>query len=227
LKSIVLLSAGLDSVVNLAFAARKTRVRAALTFDYGQKAAKREAYFSAQLARYYGVESVLVKLPFYKKIGKAGLLKGEVPKVKAEELEDKEILKQKSLQVWVPSRNLVFLAVAAVFAEYLGAEKIVAGFNLEESQNFPDNSFEFLKAVNDTLVFSTLKKVEAISYTLNMTKKDIVQKGMELKIPWEFVWSCYRGSEKMCGQCESCQRLIRASQGSTAWEVLKGRFKNA
>ncbi|MDD4239046.1 MAG: 7-cyano-7-deazaguanine synthase [Desulfotomaculaceae bacterium] len=31
-------------------------------------------------------------------------------------------------------------------------------------------------------------------------------------VPFKHVWSCYRGYDKMCGSCESCQRFKRASE---------------
>jgi 7-cyano-7-deazaguanine synthase len=51
---------------------------------------------------------------------------------------------------------------------------------------------------------------EVKSYTINMTKKEIVRFGININAPFEYIWSCYRGGSKMCGKCESCQRLKRA-----------------
>lgn len=227
MRSIVLLSSGLDSVVNLAIALEKSEVQAALTFDYGQKAAKRELYFSAKIASYYGVENLQIKLPFYKKMKELGLIKGKVPWFRAKDLEEKEIARRKALQVWVPNRNLVFVSIAGAFAEYFKVDLLVTGFNQEESQSFPDNSSDFLAAVNQSLAYSTQNKVKVISYTISMNKKEILKEGIKRKIPWRYLWSCYLGLETMCGQCESCQRLIRAAKNSEAWKELQLRFKNA
>jgi 7-cyano-7-deazaguanine synthase len=38
-----------------------------------------------------------------------------------------------------------------------------------------------------------------------MTKARIVKAGLGLHVPFEKTWSCYQGSEKACGRCESCR----------------------
>ena len=227
MRSIVLLSAGLDSVVNLALAVRKTKVHCCLTFDYGQKAAKKEIYFSQKLASHYQTNHLVIKLPFYQRMENLSLIKGQIPAVKEDQLEDLKEAQELAWKVWIPNRNLVFVAIAAAMAEYFNVDLLLCGFNREESQTFPDNSSDFINAVNHTLNFSTKNKVKLSSYTLDMTKKEIVEQGISLEIPWEYIWSCYDGLKLMCGKCESCRRLIRASKETFAWEVLKRRFKNA
>jgi 7-cyano-7-deazaguanine synthase len=39
---------------------------------------------------------------------------------------------------------------------------------------------------------------------INLTKAEIIKKGMELNAPLELTWSCYKGKEKACGKCDSC-----------------------
>ena len=112
--------------------------------------------------------------------------------------------------VWVPNRNGVFLNVAAAFAESLGARAVVAGFNREEARAFPDNSPEFIRRATGALALSTLSKVRVVSPTAKLTKTGIVRLGMKLRAPMRFVWSCYGEGPKMCGECESCVRLLRA-----------------
>ncbi len=100
--------------------------------------------------------------------------------------------------------------VAAAFAEKLGADAIVAGFNREEAATFPDNSREYMKRATAALALSTMSKVRVVSPTAGWTKTRIVREGMKAGAPLKLVWSCYGAGPRMCGKCESCVRLLRA-----------------
>ena len=121
--------------------------------------------------------------------------------------------------VWIPNRNGVFLNVAAAFAESLGADTIVTGFNAEEAAAFPDNSTQFIEACNAAFKFSTRNAVRAVSYTAEMDKARIFELALEHDVPLELVWPCYLGGESICGECESCVRFLRAAlkTGGEEW----------
>uniref|UniRef100_A0A7C2E2Q7 7-cyano-7-deazaguanine synthase n=1 Tax=Ammonifex degensii TaxID=42838 RepID=A0A7C2E2Q7_9THEO len=211
MKSVVLLSGGLDSAVCLAHAVRDGTVVLALTFDYGQQAAKREIQAAAALARHYGVPHRVIYLPFLREITTAALITGEdLPEPEDAALDDPVQAAATARQVWVPNRNGIFLNIAAAFAEYLDATAVVAGFNREEAASFPDNSAAFVTAVTAALRYSTLNRVRVVSYTQHLNKTEIARLGMRLGVPLALVWSCYRGGAAVCGRCESCRRFSRA-----------------
>jgi 7-cyano-7-deazaguanine synthase len=43
-----------------------------------------------------------------------------------------------------------------------------------------------------------------------MKKSEIVRVGVDLGAPLNLTWSCYRESEKACGECDSCALRLRA-----------------
>ncbi|MFZ5644353.1 MAG: 7-cyano-7-deazaguanine synthase QueC [Bacillota bacterium] len=212
MSSIVLLSGGLDSTVSLAQALREGEVRLCITFDYGQRAVLKEIESAEKICRHYSIQHRVVNLPFLKAITATSLVnQGEaVPEPGEEELDDYEKMTGTARSVWVPNRNGIFLNIAAGFAESMGADRVVTGFNAEEAKTFPDNSADYLKAANNALAFSTLSGVRLISYTLMLEKTDIIRLGRRLGAPLEYVWPCYFGEDKMCGRCESCKRYYRA-----------------
>ncbi|MEK7791253.1 MAG: 7-cyano-7-deazaguanine synthase, partial [Deltaproteobacteria bacterium] len=55
LRSVVLLSSGLDSTVNFCKALRETEVVLSLTFDYGQRSAVSEISAAAKISEKYGI----------------------------------------------------------------------------------------------------------------------------------------------------------------------------
>lgn len=229
MKSILLLSAGLDSAVSMAVAARETEIARALTLDYGQRAAAREIEQSRRLASHFGVAHEVIRLDFLARLTATALVNSSetVPEPDEGDLDD---VRGRALdtarKVWVPNRNGLFINIAAAFAEALGAELIVTGFNAEEAATFPDNTPQFVEAANQALAYSTLNRVRVVSYTQNLSKAEIVDLGAELGVPFEHIWSCYHGAERMCGRCESCRRLIRALKCSGRLEILDKLFES-
>jgi len=213
-RSVVLLSAGLDSTVNLYEAHQKTEVIMALTFDYGQRAAARETEMARQQCRHLGLSYQVVALPFFAGFTKTSLVNraSEVPVGDRVRIDDRPMSEDSAKAVWVPNRNGIFLNTAAGFAEGLGADLIVPGFNVEEAATFPDNTAEFLEATSRALAFSTANQVRAVCYTTSMNKTEIMRRGIELGVQFQFVWPCYLGGSEICGECESCQRYKRAQR---------------
>lgn len=210
-KSIVLLSGGLDSAVNLAKAVVETEVVLGITFDYGQKARHKEIQAARSLLDYYGIKQEVINLPFLQGITKTALVAAEnVPQLAVGQLDDLKVCHETAAKVWVPNRNGLFINIAAAYAESIEAQQIIVGFNREEASTFPDNTPEFLEASNGALTFSTRYGVRVQCYTIDLDKVGIVKLGHQLQMPFEYVWSCYGGGDQMCGSCESCQRLLRA-----------------
>lgn len=212
MKSIVLLSAGLDSTVCLAQALRESSVELCLTFDYNQRAAEQEIKHTKALAEYYKLPHKVLKLDFFKHFNVSALTdrNAEVPEPEEELLDQLQAAQKTASAVWVPNRNGIFINIAAGFAETLGCQLVVTGFNAEEAATFPDNTAQYVQAANEALNYSTANKVRVVSYTQRLNKTEIVQLGQRLGVPMNYIWSCYHGGEKMCGKCESCRRFFRA-----------------
>ncbi|MGZ3768614.1 MAG: 7-cyano-7-deazaguanine synthase QueC, partial [Bdellovibrio sp.] len=193
-KVVVLLSGGLDSTVN-AFDAVKHHheIILALTFNYGQRAAKKEIVSSAKIANYLGVPHKVIDLPWFKDFNKSSLLveSQEIPTGIKVEIDNLEKSEETAKSVWVPNRNGIFLNIAAAFAEALYADAVIPGFNAEEAATFPDNSKEFMIEATKALSYSTANHVTVGCYTAHLKKTDIVRLGQGLKIPWEMIWPCY------------------------------------
>lgn len=216
-KSIILLSGGLDSLVSLGAGIKEYNIELALTFDYGQKPAKREIEASKKIADYYGIKHKVIELPFLKEITKTALVSGDVP---TENLGTEDSAKA----VWVPNRNGLFLNIAASFADADDYTHILFGANKEEGQTFPDNTQEFLDGINESFKHSTFKGVTVVAPLINYYKNDIVKLALELGIPLELAYSCYNSSEKNCGLCESCKNLKSALENNKAFDYIERLF---
>ncbi len=226
-KTVVLLSGGLDSTVNFLVSRAESEVVLALTFDYGQKAAKKEIEVTSQLTSTFGIRHLVLSLPFFQNFGSSSLTNPNkvIPTGGEVSIDDLQTSQETARSVWVPNRNGIFLNVAAGFAESLGADWIVPGFNREEATTFPDNSQAFLEAATESFKYSTANQVQVKCHTTQMSKTEIVELGLRLKLDWKWIWPCYFNGEKWCGQCESCLRSKRALQANGV--SLSGLFVKA
>ena len=219
--SVVMLSGGLDSTVNFQRSLDGGDVAVALTFDYGQRSARREREAAALMCRRSRVRHRVVRLPWLAEITTSALVSPgrALPHPPPRKLDDPAAARRSAERVWVPNRNGVFLAIAAAWAEALGAREVVAGFNAEEAATFPDNSEEFVREFNRGLRLSTRNRVRVRSYTLRRDKAGILRMGMRIGAPLDLVWCCYDGGRRLCGRCESCLRFLRAVEqtGQMEW----------
>lgn len=210
--AVVLLSGGLDSGTAMAmWLADGNRASLCLTADYGQRSSAREQAAARALADRYEVPWLLLELPWLAEASaRAGsaLVPGDVqvPRPGGDEPGDAE----SAASVWVPARNVVLLAAAASWAEARGASHVLAGFNREEAQHFPDNSEAFVAAMDEVLQLGTRTGVVVTSPTLGLSKVEIVARARAMGLQRSDFWSCYEGGEGQCGVCESCRRSERA-----------------
>jgi 7-cyano-7-deazaguanine synthase len=215
MKAITLMSSGLDSVAALAIAAESVDIEMAITFDYGQRASKREIEYSRKICEYYGIEHQIIKLDWLSEITSTSLVNRDVdvPSLSFEDIAETApaaITRASAKAVWVPNRNGVILNIAGAFAESRECDYLVVGFNGEEAGTFPDNSLGFVQAIDKAFSFSTQNKVKVLAPLIKLGKNEIVRRALEVKAPLAYSWSCYHGGEIPCGECESCIRRARA-----------------
>lgn len=210
MRSIVLLSSGLDSTVAFKEAFDKCDEVLCVTFDYGQRARNKEIGFAKTICNQFKVGHIIIELPWYGYFRGALTGGGEMPKIKSSDLDNLEVTEKTAQQVWVPARNVVFLSIGAAFAENYRFDTIVTGFDAEEAATFPDNTPEFVENFNRMLNTGTLTHPKLYTPLISMSKTEIVRRGLEIRAPIEWSWSCYEGGERPCGICESCMRRARA-----------------
>jgi len=215
--AVVLLSAGLDSTYNLYEAlAHKMQIVLALTFNYGQRAAVREISQARKICDGVGVPHKTIDLPWFAQFTRSALVdpSADVPVSQDVDIESHAVSLMTAQKVWVPNRNGIFLNIAAGFAEGLGAQVVIPGFNAEEAQTFPDNSHEFMKALDQSLHLSTANHVTVHCFSVGLDKVQIVKRAVELGVPIQDIWPCYFDGANRCGRCESCLRFERAMKAN-------------
>jgi 7-cyano-7-deazaguanine synthase len=187
MKSIILLSGGIDSTVCLAEARDMGRECAALVFDYSQANWLNELEAASAVARHYGASIDQVHIDGFFWRGTSFLTGGSAD----------------PLVSYVPARNLLLLSHGIACAEARGAEEVWFGANLDDAGFYPDCRFQFVSAVNLVAALGTKSHVRVIAPHLERTKAEVIQRGHNLNAPLALTTSCAERSGR-CGVCRGC-----------------------
>ena len=209
-KAISVLSGGLDCTVATCVFDEEYEIHA-ITFDYGQKAVKQEINASKSICEKMGWTHEVIDLPWLSNISTSSLnTDADIPELGEDELDDLDKSSETASNVWVPARNTVFTSIALSYAESIGAEIIIVGWNGEEGATFPDNSKQYMEKFNELIDVGSPDKIRIEAPAIDLNKEEIVELGIEVGAPMELSYSCYKGDDKPCGVCESCVRRKRA-----------------
>lgn len=207
MKAVILVSGGMDSLVTTAIAVGQGYESAAMHINYGQRTWQKELESFRSICRYFGIgECLEVDAPFLSRIGGSSLTDYAMP-VSGPDLNGTTIPTS-----YVPFRNALFLSMAVSWSEVIGAGKIFIGAVEEDSSGYPDCRKVFYDAFNTLIGLGTRPEtnIEILTPLIGMQKSEIVRKGIELRVPFAYSWSCYKSEGKACGVCDSCARRLRA-----------------
>ena len=200
-KCIVLLSGGLDSATVLKIAQKDFEV-VALAFDYGQRH-KFELSAAKRIAKKNSIILNEIKIDLAQ-FGNSALTDDiSVPK-------NQDIGKEIPI-TYVPVRNTIFLSYALAFAEVNEIFDIFIGVNALDYSGYPDCRPEFItafeKMANEGTKFAQGKnKITIHTPLIDLTKAQIITKGIKLGVDYSMTHSCYDPSESglSCRQCDAC-----------------------
>jgi len=204
--AVVLLSGGMDSTLTATIARKENEEVAALHLNYRNRTEARELKAFHNVADALGItRKLIVDIEFLREIGGSSLTNQSIEVTKAD-LTNEEIPSS-----YVPFRNGNFLAIAASWAEVLGARSIYIGAVEEDSSGYPDCRRVFFDAFEQALNLGTKPDTHLSIKTplIRLSKKEIVQKSVELGAPLKYTWSCYQSEAEACGECDSCALRLR------------------
>ncbi len=202
-KAVVLLSGGLDSTTCLAIAKSKGYEPYALSFSYGQRHSA-ELAAAERVAKSFAVAQFKVINIDMAGIGGSALtdMSITVPETPSDGIPI----------TYVPARNTVFLAMALGWAEVLDANDIFIGVNAVDYSGYPDCRPAFVEAFEKLANLATKKgvmgdQIRIHAPLIDMTKADIIKRGVELGVDYSLTVSCYQADleGRACGVCDSCR----------------------
>lgn len=214
MRALVLVSGGVDSTTCLGMAVEKYGKEnvTALSVYYGQKHTK-EIEAAKKVTDYYGVEHIsldLTKIFAYSDCSLLNHSDKEIPHESyAEQLEKTD---GAPVSTYVPFRNGLFLSCAASIAISKECSVIYYGVHADDAAGnaYPDCSQAFHSAMKDAIWLGSGNAVTIEAPFVGWTKAEVVKKGLELNVPYEYTWSCYEGGETPCGVCGTCRDRAEA-----------------
>lgn len=224
--AVVLVSGGMDSCVTAAIAAQDRQL-ALLHVNYGQRTEDRELRAFNEIANFYHAEKrLVVSIEHLKVIGGSALTDTSIP-VPELDTPHSALRTQEIPSTYVPFRNAHLLAIATSWAEVIGAKRIFIGAVEEDSSGYPDCREVFYQAFNRVIETGTRPETRVMIETplIHLKKAEIVRKGLELNAPLHLTWSCYQGSDKACGRCESCLLRLRGFHEAGVEDPIPYRSK--
>ena len=131
-KALSVFSGGLDCTVATCVYNNDYEIHA-ITFNYGQKAFAQELKASRKICEEMGWTHEVIDLPWLSDISNSSLnTDDDIPEVSENDLDDIDKSSETASNVWVPARNTVFTSIALSYAESIGAEIIIVGWNNED-----------------------------------------------------------------------------------------------
>lgn len=204
--AVILLSGGLDSTTTLAMALEDGFAPHAISIRYGQRH-DRELECARRVAARYKVENhSIINVDLAQFGGSALTADMEVPKSKSVEQIGDDIP-----VTYVPARNTIFLSLALAMAEATKSQDIFIGVNALDYSGYPDCRPEYISAFEQMANLATKAGVQGYRVSIhtpliNLTKAQIIQRGLQLGVDYSLTTSCYDPSPygKACGQCDAC-----------------------
>ena len=109
--------------------------------------------------------------------------------------------------VYLPGRNILLLANAALYASFLGIHQIAIG--ILKGNPFPDSTPVFLKKITSALSEGLRAPIHVMTPYRRLSKKQVITRGGLL--PLRLTFSCINPKGKRhCGVCNKCKERIDA-----------------
>ena len=200
-KAVCIMSGGMDSTLSAYMMKNDGYEIIGVHFNYNQRTQTKELECFNNICDDLDVkEKYILDLDFFKQLGASALTDKNI-EVPIGGIEEGVPI------TYVPFRNGIFLSMSAAIAEKEGAEVISIGVVEEDSSGYPDCKESYIKSMEESINLGTKDEtnIDIKMPLVHLQKSQIVQKSLELNVPLQLTWSCYKSEDKACGVCDSCR----------------------
>lgn len=216
--AVILVSGGMDSATALYHAINEGYTPYILHTSYGQETETKEKECARAITAEVGAEDFLhIETQHLSQIGASSLTDDSID-VSDADLDSNEIPTS-----YVPFRNSNLLSMAVSYAEANECEAIFIGAHAEDFAGYPDCRPEFFDAFQTVIDVGTKPdtQIDLQAPFVEWTKTEIAEYGLELDVPYELTWSCYKENEPACGTCDSCALRLEAFENAGTHDPIE------
>ena len=213
MKAAILLSGGMDSTTLLWSLKERAQEVHAISIDYNQRH-KIELQCAAALAQQAGVEHKVIALDL-STIGGSPLTDANLAVPHAAD--------GQQLATVVPFRNMLFVTLAAAYAETHGIGDLYLAPVKDDYSAYRDCRRPFYDSLEQSLALGATRETAFKLHTpfVEMWKTQVVALGLQLGVPYAQTHTCYEGQRPACGQCDACSERIDAFKKNGAQDPLQ------
>ena len=205
MKAVLVYSGGLDSTTLLYD--YRADIALAVSFDYGSRHNAREIAFAREHCRELGIPHLVIPLDFISRYFRSSLL------LSGDSIPEGSYAEENMRSTVVPFRNGIMLAIAAGLAESRDLDTVLIANHSGDHAIYPDCRPAFIEAFDAAAAAGTYNGVRIVSPYCRLTKREIALRGQALGVDFARTYSCYKGGEKHCGRCGTCQERKEALEG--------------
>lgn len=217
--AVILVSGGMDSATAVYEAIARGYEPYFLHSSYGQRTEHKEYECASALAdEVDAAEFLHVETSHLSKIGASSLTDEAIEVADAADGERDEIPSS-----YVPFRNANLLSMAVSYAEATGCTAVFVGAHSEDFAGYPDCRPAFFEAFQRVVDVGTKPdtEIELLAPFVEWSKTDIAERGLELGVPYDLTWSCYRDESPACGRCDSCAFRLDAFRNAGSRDPIE------
>lgn len=203
MKSVIVLSGGMDSTTLLYKLLAEGKIVKAISFNYGQKHS-RELEEAKKTTDKLGVEHKIVDISFIKELVSNSALTSD------EAVPEGHYQAENMKKTVVPNRNMIMASIAIGWAVNEDYDEVALGVHAGDHAIYPDCRPEFISALAAIAQVANFKPISIYAPYLNSDKGDIALDGKQLGVDYSLTHTCYNGTAIPCGKCGACQERAEA-----------------
>lgn len=203
MKVLAIVSGGMDSVTMLHDLVAEGHTVSVVSFNYGQRHVK-ELDVARANAKKLGLDHKIIDMAFMAQLLDNSALTGDTDVPEGHYEADNMKL------TVVPNRNMIMASIAVGLAVNNGQEAVALGVHSGDHAIYPDCRPEFIKELNDVTQIANYEPITILAPYIDKDKTSIIKRGLEIGVDYSKTWTCYKGLNKACGKCGSCQERLEA-----------------
>ena len=200
---IVVYSGGMDSYTLINKAIQEGHEVQAISFDYGQKH-KKELLFAKNFCEISRIEHEIVDITSIRNLLKGSALTDDIAIPQGGYADNSMKL------TIVPNRNMILISMAIGYAVSSNANEVWFGAHSGDHVIYPDCRPEFVEKMNALSLISDYQPISVKAPFIDLSKSEILSKGLEMNLDYSKTWTCYEGKDLACGLCGACNERLEA-----------------